>query len=71
MTEQNECKVMIDAKAVLSASGDLTKAMQKLRHSKKLCKKCLKLHNCEVWKDFTSQIDQAIIEVNEEWGLYV
>ena len=58
MTDQKACKVMIDTKAVLSAGGDLTKAMQRLRHSKKLCKKCLRMDTCVVWKEFNSQIDQ-------------
>jgi hypothetical protein len=71
MRDKIDCHVIQEAQKALSASDDLTRALKRLRNSRRSCQKCSRLNTCQVWQTFNQQIDIAIREVTEEWNLTV
>lgn len=69
MNNPQECPVLQDAQNVLAAGENLTRAVRRLRTSRRMCQRCPALESCPVWREFNCQIDAAIQQVNLEWGL--
>lgn len=69
MSNNLDCPVLRDAQRVLSASNDMTRALRTLKRSRRLCRECSRVEGCQVWGEFNRQIDIAIQEINQEWGL--
>lgn len=64
-----DCPVNIHVQQVLDLSQDLTRAMRQLRRSLRVCDRCPQMESCPLWRKFNALVDQAIQEVNQEWGL--
>ena len=63
------CPVFENSQNVLNVSGDMTKAMRKLRRSLNHCHDCSKYEDCTIWQQFRAHVDSAIASVVDEWGL--
>lgn len=69
MTSQPDCPVSRDIRLVLAAGDDLTRALRRLRRSRRNCRLCPASSDCQVWREFESHIDAAIQEVARLWSL--
>jgi hypothetical protein len=64
-----DCPVCHHAQQVLALSKELSQAMRQLRRSLRKCEGCPHMETCPLWRSFNALVDQAILEVNQEWGL--
>lgn len=72
MTANNqplECPIAAAAQEVVDLSGDLTKAMRRLRRDVLRCKHCKQGDGCTFRINFTEMVDVALAEVVEELDL--
>jgi hypothetical protein len=64
-----DCPVIKEAEKVLLISGDLRKAMKRLRSKLNQCTDCEDYQNCPEIVALQDQINTAIAELTEEWNL--
>jgi hypothetical protein len=63
------CPVACRVSRVLSLSFDLRRAMRRLRRELNACQACPLGENCRFMSYFQGQVQAAITQVTEEWGL--
>jgi hypothetical protein len=63
------CPVAPRVSQVLSLSSDLRRAMRRLRRELNACQACPVGEDCRFMSYFQGQVNAAITQVNEEWGL--
>jgi hypothetical protein len=63
------CPVIQEAQNILAMSGNLTRAMRRLRKKMNRCSSCEFAGACPEMRHFQSQIITAIVELTDEWNL--
>jgi hypothetical protein len=63
------CPVLAKAKQALASGQEFLRALRGFRSSLQRCEACPVLEDCPMQTDLQSQINQAIAEITEEWGL--
>lgn len=63
------CPLQEGAEVVLDVAEALARAMRRLRRLRLHCAVCAQSNACPFWEQFNRQVDQAIREINHEWGL--
>jgi len=63
------CPIASRVSRVLNLSFDLRQAMRRLRRELNACQACPLGENCRFMSYFQGQVQAAITQVNEEWGL--
>jgi hypothetical protein len=61
------CPIVQDTRQIQGLSRDLIKTLRKLRRDLLACVKCPNYNNCQVLKEFNSQVEAALDEVAHEW----
>ena len=67
VTTVPDCEICNDVKAVVELSGDLVKALRKLRYDLYKCEQCERREGCDVLQVFYAQVTGAIALVQVEW----
>jgi hypothetical protein len=62
------CPVKKDTEEIVGLGVDMVKALRRLRRDLQACERCGRL-NCGILETFHTQVDIAIQELNEEWGV--
>jgi hypothetical protein len=62
------CPVIQQANNVVRSSKETRRALRRLRQSLMNCETCPAFGKCELREQFSIQVDQAITQINEEWG---
>lgn len=62
------CPVTQQANNVLRSTKETRRALRRLRQSLMNCDRCSAIEHCELRDHFNMQVDQAIAQINEEWG---
>jgi len=62
------CPVIQQANNVVRSSKETRRALHQLRQSLMNCETCPAFGKCELREQFSIQVDQAITQINEEWG---
>ncbi len=65
--ENRNCLVQADTLRISALSGDLVKTLRRLRRDVRRCDQCSGVDDCPVLKGFTSQVQEAIQGVLDEW----
>jgi hypothetical protein len=60
------CPIPDDTAQVIANSWQLTRAVRKLRRDLDACLFCKKMKHCAIRRELRSQIQEAILIVNEE-----
>jgi hypothetical protein len=63
------CPVIQEAQNILSMSGNLARAMRRLRKKINRCSSCEFAGACPEIRHFQNQITTAIAELTDEWNL--
>ena len=67
----NECPIQTSTNRIIKLSNSMINDMRILRNNLSLCPNCPSYSDCQILRDFNSQISVAIHEVLEEFGYYV
>jgi len=62
------CPVNQYANNVLRSSKETRRALRRLRQILMNCDICPAIEQCDLREHFNMQVDQAIAQINEEWG---
>ena len=62
------CPVTQQANNVVRSSKETRRALRRLRQSLMNCNRCSAFEMCDLREHFNMQVDQAISQINEEWG---
>ena len=62
------CPVTQQANNVVRSSKETRRALRQLRQNLMNCETCPAFGKCELREQFSIQVDQAITQINEEWG---
>lgn len=63
------CPLQEQAEGVLDVAIALVKALRRLRRLRLRCEACSQVESCPFWGQFNRQVDIAIQEINQEWGM--
>jgi len=63
------CPVIVNAEAALKAAHHLKSAVRRLKFTLHLCHSCPVASECGAISEINRQIELAITEVTQEWGL--
>ncbi len=64
-----DCSLRLNTDRVVELGEEMVIAMRRLRRSLDECGRCRFVDDCAIKREFNAQVDTAIQEVNEEWGM--
>ena len=64
-----DCPVKKEAERTIELSENYLRSLRRLRRSLRKCRNCPGRQGCQLLEGWNRQIEQAITEVHEEWGL--
>ena len=64
-----ECPIKKDAREARILGRDMVRLLRKLRRDARYCRRCELSATCQLPEQFQSQVEEAILEINIEWGL--
>jgi hypothetical protein len=53
---------------VVDLSRDLIKTLRRLRRDLRMCARCKQTVTCPMLRDFNTQVQAAIDQINDEWN---
>jgi hypothetical protein len=66
---RSDCPVKETAEETVKLSNDLARSMRKLRRMLRECAKCGDADGCMLLQAWNSQVEAAVAEINQEWGM--
>jgi hypothetical protein len=66
---RKDCPLREDAGKVIRLGDEIVKSIRRLRIKMRQCDECPDYIDCPLIDEWNAAIDQAVTEINEEWGL--
>ena len=64
-----DCPVKLDFERAMHSAKEFNLALRRLYRSLKRCDRCPSVDECPVKRNINQQMDMAIQQITEEWGL--
>lgn len=66
---RRNCPVKKEAEETAKLGNEMLKRMRRLRKHFRYCHRCVDYDGCPVLAEFSAAVDQALLELYEEWNL--